>query len=209
MTTYDHATHTGVLLIDPYNDFLSEGGKLAGLAKEVADAVETLTHMRAVVAAARASGIQIFYVPHHRALPADFEGWRHATPYQLSSAKMQVFAEGSWGGEWHPDFLPQPGDVIAKEHWSSSGFANTDLDFQLKQHGIQRVVLIGLLANTCLESTGKFAAELGYHVTLVRDATAAFSHQAMQCAHEINGPTYAHAIVSTAELLATFQPVTT
>jgi nicotinamidase-related amidase len=209
MTTHDYAAaHTAVLLIDPYNDFLSEGGKLAGPAKEVADTVHTLEHMRAVVAAARAAGIRIIYVPHHRALPTDFEGWQHATPYQLGAAKMQVFAEGSWGGEWHPDFVPQAGDVVAKEHWSSSGFANTDLDFQLKQHGIQRVVLIGLLANTCLESTGKFAAELGYHVTLVRDATAAFSPLAMKCAHEINGPTYAHAILSTAELLDAFQPLT-
>lgn len=207
MTTHEHsADHTAVLLIDPYNDFLGEGGKLAVPAKEVADAVHTLEHMRAVVAAARATGIRIFYVPHHRSLPTDYEGWKHVTPYQQGSAKLQVFAVGSWGGEWHPDFVPQPGDVIAKEHWSSSGFANTDLDFQLKQHGIQRVVLIGLLANTCLESTGKFAAELGYHVTLVRDATAAFSALAMKCAHEINGPTFAHAIVDTAELLAAFQP---
>ena len=80
--------------------------------------------------------------------------------------------------------------------------ANTDLDFQLKQHGIEKVVVVGMLANTCIESTGKFAAELGYHVTLVRDATAAFSAEAMHAAHEINGPTYAHAIVSTSELLA-------
>ena len=208
MTTHDYsATHTAVLLIDPYNDFLSEGGKLAGPAKAVAGAVHTLEHMRAVVAAARAAGIRIFYVPHHRSLPDDFKGWKHATPVQLGTAKLQVFAAGSWGGEWHPDFVPQPGDVIAKEHWSSSGFANTDLDILRKQHGIQRVVLIGLLANTCLESTGKYAADLGYHVTLVRDATAALSPLAMTCAHEINGPTYAHAIVSTAELLAAFEPV--
>jgi hypothetical protein len=39
-------------------------------------------------------------------------------------------------------------------------------------------------------------------VTLVRDATAAFSVEAMKVAHEINGPTYAHAIVTTGELLA-------
>ncbi len=208
MTTHDYsATYTAVLLIDPYNDFLGEGGKLAGQAKAVADAVHTLEHMRAVVATARAAGIRIFYVPHHRSLPDDFKGWKHATPVQLGTAQHQVFAAGSWGGEWHPDFVPQPGDVIAKEHWSSSGFANTDLDILLKQHGIQRVVLIGLLANTCLESTGKYAADLGYHVTLVRDATAAFSPLAMTCAHEINGPTYAHAIVSTAELLTAFEPV--
>jgi hypothetical protein len=29
-------------------------------------------------------------------------------------------------------FKPQPGDIVALEHWGSSGFANTDLDLQLK-----------------------------------------------------------------------------
>jgi nicotinamidase-related amidase len=43
--------------------------------------------------------------------------------------------------------------------------------------------------------------ELGYHVTLVKDATAAFSQEAMHAAHAINGPTYAHAIVTTDELI--------
>ncbi len=45
------------------------------------------------------------------------------------------------------------------------------------------------LANTCIEATSRFAAELGYHETLVRDATAAFSEEALHAAHEINGPT--------------------
>jgi nicotinamidase-related amidase len=44
--------------------------------------------------------------------------------------------------------------------------------------------------------------ELGYHVTLVRDATAAFSHEMMHAAHVLNGPTFAHAILTTAELIA-------
>lgn len=193
---------TGLLLIDPYNDFLSEGGKLQERTRPVAEAVRTVDHMREIVAAVRAAGLPVLYVPHHRSEPDDFQGWDHPTPYQLGAAKRQVFAAGSWGGEWHPDFVPRPGDVLIKEHWASSGFANTDLDVQLKQRGVQRVILIGLLANTCVETTGKFAAELGYHVTLVRDATAAYSPEAMQAAHDINGPTYAHAIVTTSELLA-------
>jgi len=39
-------------------------------------------------------------------------------------------------------------------------------------------------------------------VTLVRNATAAFWPEALHAAHEINGPTFAHAILTTAELLA-------
>jgi nicotinamidase-related amidase len=53
-----------------------------------------------------------------------------------------------------------------------------------------------------IEATGRFAAELGYHVTLVKDATAAFSPEAMHAAHAINGPTFAHAILTTDELIA-------
>ncbi|MCR5867653.1 isochorismatase family cysteine hydrolase [Aquincola sp. J276] len=194
-------TDTALLLIDPYNDFLSEGGKLHGLAKQVFDATGTLDNLRRVVAAARAAGIRVFFTPHHRARPSDFSLWKNASPYLLGGDRMQVFAEGSWGGEWHPDFVPQEGDVVAKEHWHSSGFAHTDLDLLLRRHGIEKVILVGLLANTCVESTGKFAAELGYHVTLVVDATAAFTREAMDAAHKINGPTYAHAIVATANLV--------
>lgn len=195
-----HRTRTALLLIDPYNDFLSEGGKLHGLAKPVADAVGTVLHMKEVVTAVRAAGIPVFYVPHHRALPSDFSGWRNPSPYALGGHRAQVFGAGTWGGEWHPDFVPQPGDQMIREHWSASGFANTDLDLQLKQRGISHVILVGMLANTCLETTGRYASELGYHVTLVRDATAAFSPEALHAAHEINGPTFAHAIVTAAEL---------
>jgi nicotinamidase-related amidase len=74
--------------------------------------------------------------------------------------------------------------------------ANADLDF-LKQRKITHLILIGLIANTRIETMGRFPSEIGYHVTLVRDATAAASETALQTAHEINGPMFAHAIVPT------------
>ena len=35
-------------------------------------------------------------------------------------------------------FAPQPGEIVATEHWCSSEFANTDLDLQLRRRGIQQ-----------------------------------------------------------------------
>ncbi|EYF03985.1 isochorismatase family cysteine hydrolase [Chondromyces apiculatus] len=195
---------TGLLLVDPYNDFLSEGGKLWPAVKKTAEAVDLLKHLREVTAAARAAGIQVFVVPHRRWRPGDYQGWRQQTSGQKGANEKQLFAVGSWGGEWHPDFAPQEGDVLVGEHWAQSGFANTDLDMQLKQHRVEKIVLVGMVANTCLESTGRFGMELGYHVTLVRDATAAFSEEAMHAAHQVNGPSFAHAIVTTEELLGQF-----
>ncbi len=201
MQTKDYIRdQTGLLLVDPYNDFLSPAGKLWPQAKEVAEEVNLLSNLKSIVDAARQSGVRIFVVPHHRWEPGDYTHWKHATPRQLAGAKNQTFAKGTWGGEWHPDFVPQEGDIIIKEHWAQSGFANTDLDQQLKQHGIEKIIIIGMLANTCIESTGRFGMELGYHVTLVKDATAAFSWEEMGAA-EVNGPTFAHAIVSTREIV--------
>jgi nicotinamidase-related amidase len=193
---------TALLLVDPYNDFLSDGGKLWPRVKEVAEEVGLLENLRTILAAVRSAGIQVFIVPHRRWEPGDYEGWDHVTPYQAGTGRKQMFARGSWGGEWHPDFAPQPDDIVVKEHWGSSGFANTDLDFRLKQGGIIRVIVIGMLANTCIECTSRFATELGYRVTLVKDATAAFTEEMMYAAHELNGPTFAHAILTTSELVA-------
>jgi len=55
----------------------------------------------------------------------------------------------------------------------------------LKQKRITRVIRIGLIANTCIEATARFASALGYQVTRVGDATAAFSIEALLAAYAI------------------------
>jgi nicotinamidase-related amidase len=201
--------NTALLFVDPYNDFLAEKGKLWPTIEKVAKEVGLHDNLRVVLAAARAAQLPVFIVPHHRYGTDDLAGWDHPTPYQLASAQIKTFARGEWGGEWYPEFAPQAGDVVVKEHWGSSGFANTDLDLLLKQKNITHLIFIGLIANTCIETTAKFASELGYHVTLVRDATAAGSHEAMHSAHDLNGPTFAHAILTSREVVAGLAATTT
>jgi len=155
-TTYP-GERTAFLLVDPYNDFLSEGGKVYPLLKPVADEVGLLDNLRALDGAVRAAGIQVVIVPHRRWEPSDYEDWDHPSPSQRKIMKHHHFARGEWGGDWHPDFAPKPGDIVAQEHWGSSGFANTDLDLRLKQKGITHVIVVGLLANTCIEATARYA----------------------------------------------------
>jgi nicotinamidase-related amidase len=196
------ADDTALLVIDPYNDFMSEGGKLYEATRETAKACGFYAHLPRIIAAVRAASIQVFIVPHRRWRPGDYEGWLQLNHSQAGVRQVQLFAADSWGGQFHPEFGPRDGDVIVHEHWGQSGFANTDLDAQLKLRGLRRIILVGMVANTCVESTGRFGMELGYEVTLVRDATAAFDAAGMHAAHEVNGPTFAHAILGTEELLA-------
>jgi nicotinamidase-related amidase len=60
----------------------------------------------------------------------------------------------------------------------------------------------GLIAHTCVESTVRFGVELGYEVTMVRDATASYSDEHMHAALDVNIPNYASAIVSAEEIVA-------
>ena len=107
---------------------------------------------------------------------------------------------GVGGGGFRAEFAPQTGDIVAQGHWCSSGFANTDLDLQLKRHGIRKLIVAGLIAHTCVESTVRFAAELGYDVTVVKDATADYSEQFMHAALVTNLPNYASVIVTAQEI---------
>ena len=109
-------------------------------------------------------------------------------PIQKAAWTRKSFEYGTWGGEICSEFQPKPGETVAVEHWCSKGVANTDLDLQLKRHGIHQVIVIGLIAHTCIEATVRFAAELGYDVTLVRYATADYTDEMMHAALDINAP---------------------
>jgi nicotinamidase-related amidase len=192
---------TGLLHIDPYNDFISEGGKLWGRTRETIEQAGLLQHTGELIAAAERLGLRRFIVPHRRWQPGDYEDWDHPSPSQRAISVAKLFAAGEWGGQFRDEFAPREHDVLIHEHWASSGFANTDLDLRLRQYGITRVVIIGMRANTCIDTTARYAQELGYHVTLIRDAIGAFSRDEMNITFDVNAPTYAHAILTTNEFL--------
>jgi nicotinamidase-related amidase len=199
--TYTYETaRTALVLVDPYNDFFAEDGKIYPRLKEVAESVGLHQHIRELLAAARAGGMPVAIAPHRRYREGDLEGWLRPAPTQRKLRELQLYAAGAKGGEWYPDFAPQAGDIVATEHWGMSGFAHTDLDQQLRQHGIEHFILAGLTAPGCVEGTGRWGMELGYGITLVKDATAGFSKEWLQVAVELNGPLYAE-VLTTAEVL--------
>lgn len=192
---------TALLVIDPYNDFISEGGKLWNRIKAVAEANNCVPNMLQVLNAARRAELSVFYALHHRYRQGDYENWKYIAPIQKAAWSRKTFEDGTWGGKIRDEFWPQAGEIVAQEHWCSSGFASTDLDLQLKKHGIHRLIVIGLVAHTCVEATVRFAAELGYDSTVVKDAAADYSDAEMRAALEVNLPNYANAIVPTSEVV--------
>jgi nicotinamidase-related amidase len=68
-----------------------------------------------------------------------------------------------------PELKQQPSDhVVTKRTWGA--FTNTDLEAHLRQQGVTQVVLVGIATSIGVESTARYASELGFNVTLVVDA---------------------------------------
>ncbi|PYH81251.1 Isochorismatase hydrolase [Aspergillus uvarum CBS 121591] len=183
---------TALVLVDPYNDFLHQDGKLTPLLKDLEEK-GTVKHIEEAVATARLHRIPVYYGLHQHWTPSAFQEWRHMTPNNVKQENIKFFEANTFGAQIYQGLEPDPnnGDVVVSRHWNSDSFQNTDLDFQLRQREMIHLVLAGLTANTCLEATARHAFELGYHVTLLKDATAGWSKELTDAATELVWPLFA------------------
>jgi nicotinamidase-related amidase len=114
-------TDTGILLIDPYNDFLHKNGKLNPRIAESLEKTNTIAHIHQLIKAARSRKIPIFYCLHQQTTPHIYKDWQIMTDSQKAIKGKMAFEEGSWGAQFfegmEPDF--DAGDVVVSKHWNS------------------------------------------------------------------------------------------
>ncbi|MBV8397237.1 MAG: isochorismatase family protein, partial [Acetobacteraceae bacterium] len=91
---------TALLVVDPYNDFISEGGKIWPRIRAVAEANNCVPNMLKVLDAARKAKLRVVYAMHHRYRPGDYESWTYIAPIQRAAWRNKIFEYGSWGGEF-------------------------------------------------------------------------------------------------------------
>jgi nicotinamidase-related amidase len=76
-----------------------------------------------------------------------------------------------------PELNRQPTDhLVTKRTWGA--FTGTDLEAYLKGRGVTQVVVTGVASSAGVESTARFAHELGFNVMLATDAMTDMSLEA-------------------------------
>jgi nicotinamidase-related amidase len=86
-----------------------------------------------------------------------------------------------------PDLGSAPGDIrISKKTWGA--FTGTDLDKRLRNLGVTGVAVCGIATSRGVESTARFAHELGYNVALPVDAMTDANPEAHKRSVELTFP---------------------
>jgi len=73
---------------------------------------------------------------------------------------------------------PQTGEPVYRKHVNSA-FIGTNLERDLRQDGIDTLVIVGLTTNHCVSTTARMAGNLGFKTYVVSDATATFARPAL------------------------------
>ena len=70
---------------------------------------------------------------------------------------------------------------------------------------LNNMITAVIATNTCVDTTSRYAVELDYHITLIKDAIAAFNRDEIKATVEVNFPNYGHALLSTEEFINTLK----
>lgn len=193
---------TALLVIDPVNDFLSEGGADWDMTCRTVQKHDVVGHLKEVIEGARRQEVPVIFGPMAFTAEdyADEELHRRSGINRMMFER-KMFLAGSWGADFHPDLQPDEGDIVLVPHKGVDVF-QTDLPEHLERLGTTHLVIAGMTANLCCESTGRHAMERGYDVTFLRDAIGADTLAAYQAAIRLNYPLIGNAVLTVHEFLA-------
>lgn len=139
----------GLLIIDIQRDYFPGG------AYPLVGPEDAALEARKVLQAYRAAGAPVIHVQHVWDAP--------------DAAFMRP---GTDGVEIHPAVAPLDQEpVIIKA--SPNSFVETDLESQLRDRGIDTVVVAGMMTSMCVDSTVRAGSELGFTMSVIHDACAA------------------------------------
>jgi nicotinamidase-related amidase len=212
-----HKSDTAVVVIDPQNDVLSATGVSWDLVGDSVKDNNTIENIEQVFKASKQNGFEVFISPHYY-YPTDY-AWKFAGTVEQMMLKSKEFDRsgalslhgflGS-GADWlerYKPFIEDDKTIVVSPH-KAYGPQSNDLVLQLRKRNISKVILLGMLANICVEAHLRELIEQGFEVLVVKDATAAPQHPELGDGYKaalINFGYIANAVLSTDEVVKAMQ----
>ena len=140
---------TALIVIDIQNDYFP-GGKM-----ELEGSLEASLCAQQALAAWRGKGLPLVHVQHLSARPG-------ATFLLPDTDGVRI----------HENVKPLAGETVIQKNFPNS-FRNTNLLDHLKQNQVDRLVILGMMTQMCVDATTRAAFDSGFACTVLHDACAA------------------------------------
>jgi nicotinamidase-related amidase len=139
---------TALLIIDIQNDYFPGG------AMELAGSTDAGERAGKLLASFRDKSLPVIHVQHISTRPG-----------------ASFFVPETRGVEIHHCVAPRDGEMLVRKNFPNS-FRDTPLLQHLRDKGITRLVIAGMMTQMCIDTTVRAAADLGFDCTLAHDACA-------------------------------------
>lgn len=155
-----------------------------------------LANTAAVMTAARQAKIPVIHVQAwvEEEARTDYARLNECLPDELRSA-----VAGSAGADICTEVAPVSGDIVLRKKWPSA-FQHTGLDADLRQRGIEDLVVTGVWTDSCVRGSVFDAVYRGFRVWLVKDACGSMTEMMHRVAIlDMANRLYGGGVLTTAE----------
>jgi ureidoacrylate peracid hydrolase len=164
---------SALLVIDMENAFCHPDGTLGRSGVDVTAAREAITRVRCLVEACQATDVPVIWIMQQHFVDDRSRARKRLVSHTQKRVTPPAIA-GTWDAELVDELAPlvvDPTLVVTKHRFGA--FHETRLDQLLRMLGVTTVVVSGVFANTCVETTIREAYMYDYDVVVADDAVAA------------------------------------
>ncbi len=164
---------TALLVIDIQRDFVAPGGFSHAAGGDIATMEPAIDAIMAIIPAARRAGLTLAFMRVITRPETDPAVLLRLMERRGRAGGAALCRAGTKGADYYR-VQPEPGDIeIEKIRFDS--FLETTLDQQLRDRGIDTLIVTGVSTDCCVDSTSRSAFQRDYDVFVVADACAAGS----------------------------------
>ena len=170
---------TALIVIDMQRDFVDPGGFGEALGNDVSLLQQAVAPTRRVLEAARTAGVLVIHTREgHRADLSD------CPPAKLARGHLdngigdagpmgRILVRGEYGHDIVDDLKPLPGEPVVDKPGKGAFYA-TDLEAMLRFRGIRSLVVTGVTAEVCVQTTVREANDRGFECLVLSDCIASY-----------------------------------
>lgn len=170
---------TALLIIDMQRDFVDPGGFGEALGNDVSLLRKAVPPTRRVLDAAREAGMLVIHTreghrPDLSDLPANKKLRGKLKAGIGDKGPMgRILVRGEYGHDIVEELKPLPGEPVVDKPGKGAFYA-TDIDFMLKNRGINQLVVCGVTTEVCVHTTVREANDRGYDALVLEDCVGSY-----------------------------------